>query len=85
MIRNIPARCSQSEISALIASDARKFEVQMPRSSEKKCKGYAFIQVSEAQLMKRLVHDLWAKCVPSRRSQRPLKIHPAKLVTMQYQ
>ena len=42
--RNVPARCSQSEIEELLQSVTANFKLQMPRSSERKCKGYAFVE-----------------------------------------
>lgn len=42
--RNVPARCSQTEIEQLLSYVTTDFRLQMPRSSERKCKGYAFIE-----------------------------------------
>eukprot|EP00438_Fugacium_kawagutii_P020132 Skav209754 [mRNA] locus=scaffold9:126835:129075:+ [translate_table: standard] len=77
MIRNVPARCSQAEIEELLSFVTQDFRLQMPRSSERKCKGYAFIE-GDAEVLRRLVHFLWQRQVPTRRSTRPLKIHPAQ-------
>ena len=78
MIRNVPARCSQSEIEELLQSVTANFKLQMPRSSERKCKGYAFVE-GDPEVVKRLAEFLWTNPhVPSRRSTRPLKIHPAE-------
>lgn len=43
-VRNVPARCSQTEIEELLSFVTWDFRLQMPRSSERKCKGYAFIE-----------------------------------------
>ncbi|CAL1162409.1 unnamed protein product [Cladocopium goreaui] len=77
MIRNVPARCSQTEIEQLLSYVTTDFRLQMPRSSERKCKGYAFIE-GDADVMRRLAHFLWQRQVPTRHSLRPLKIHPAR-------
>lgn len=42
--RNVPARCLQTEMEELLMSVTTEFRLQMPRSSERKCKGYAFIE-----------------------------------------
>eukprot|EP00435_Cladocopium_sp_Y103_P008978 s2992_g2.t1 len=77
MIQNVPARCSQTEIEQLLSCVTTDFRLQMPRSSERKCKGYAFIE-GDADVMRRLAHFLWQRQVPTRHSLRPLKIHPAR-------
>lgn len=43
MIRNVPARCAQAEIEDMISSVMPDFKLQMPRASDRKCKGYAFV------------------------------------------
>lgn len=76
MIRNVPARTSQCEMEDLLRSVTGDFRLQMPRSSERKCKGYAFVE-GDCEMIKRLAAFLWQGQVPTRRSTRPLKIHPA--------
>ena len=42
--RNVPARTSQREMEDMLRSVTNDFQLQMPRSSERKCKGYAFVE-----------------------------------------
>ncbi|CAJ1379588.1 unnamed protein product [Effrenium voratum] len=79
MIRNVPARCQQEEVDRLIQVITPNFETRMPRSSSCKCKGYAFVEVDSPATMQLLAYFLWQARVPTRQSNRPLKIHPANL------
>eukprot|EP00435_Cladocopium_sp_Y103_P019847 s424_g4.t2 len=76
LLRNVPARTSQLEMEDLLRSVTNDFRLQMPRSSERKCKGYAFVE-GDFEVIQRLAAFLWQGQVPTRRSTRPLKIHPA--------
>ncbi|CAE7241363.1 unnamed protein product [Symbiodinium microadriaticum] len=79
MIRNIPARCTEPEfrmyLNTLAISD---FVLEMPKTSLSKCKGYAFVQMRDPHDLIALAREIWQKCVPSRMSSRPMKIHPAE-------
>eukprot|EP00439_Symbiodinium_sp_Y106_P006184 s7195_g1.t1 len=81
MIRNIPARCTEPEfrtyLNTLPISD---YVLEMPKTSLSKCKGYAFVEMRDPCELVVLAREIWQKCVPSRMSLRPMKIHPAEPV-----
>ena len=78
MIRNIPARCQEQELSDVIGMVTTNFDLQMPKGAGRKCKGYAFVQ-ADSVTMQHLVKALWMTTIPARQSTRPLKIHPTSL------
>ena len=79
MIRNIPAHCTEPEFRMYLNTLAiSKYVLEMPKTNLSKCKGYAFVQMGNRHDLVALARELWQKCVPSRMSPRPLKIHPAE-------
>ena len=79
MIRNVPARCTEPELRMYLNTLAvSKYVLEMPTTSLSKCKGYAFVKMADPHDLMALARELWQKCVPSRESPRPLKIHPAE-------
>ncbi|CAE7563014.1 unnamed protein product [Symbiodinium natans] len=79
MIRNVPARCTEPEMYAYLRTKTpSNFVLQMPKTSTSKCKGYAFVLATSPHEIAELAKALWQQRVPSRMSNRPLKIHPAE-------
>ena len=76
----MPARCSEVELMDLIRGVTEEFSLEMPRSSNRKCRGYAFV-CTAAHIMPRLAGFLYQRQVPTRQSSRALKIHPAGFET----
>ena len=55
------------------------YELQMPRTSLAKCKGYAFVAMRDPRALTHLADALWQQRIPTRQSARSLKIHPAEM------
>ncbi|CAJ1399177.1 unnamed protein product [Effrenium voratum] len=79
MICKLPARCTQAELTAFIRKTVPGFELQisLPRSESGRNRGYGFVQVRHGS-MRELVRRLWNSRIPTRQSQRPLKLQPAR-------
>ena len=53
--------------------------LEMPKTRQSKCKGYAFVEMGDPNSLAALAAALWQQSVPTRASTRALKIHPAEL------
>lgn len=71
---------------ALRCRDPPRLELDRRRSQaeDRKCKGYAFV-CTGAHIMPQLAEFLWQRAVPTRQSERVLKIHPAGFETLRFQ
>ncbi|CAE7199886.1 unnamed protein product [Symbiodinium sp. CCMP2456] len=79
MIRNVPARCTELELRVYLSTQTTDdFVLEMPKTSPAKCKGYAFVQMADSVALAALAKALWQQTVPTRKSARPFKIHPAE-------
>ena len=79
MIRNVPARCTELELRVYLSTKTTDdFVLEMPKTSPAKCKGYAFVQMADSVALAALAKALWQQTVPTRKSARPFKIHPAE-------
>ncbi|CAE7642448.1 unnamed protein product [Symbiodinium sp. CCMP2592] len=79
MIRNVPARCTELELRVYLSTKTTDdFVLEMPKTSPAKCKGYAFVQMDDSVALAALAKALWQQSVPTRKSARPFKIHPAE-------
>ncbi|OLQ11029.1 hypothetical protein AK812_SmicGene5231 [Symbiodinium microadriaticum] len=79
MIRNVPARCTYLELRVYLSTQTTDdFVLEMPKTSPAKCKGYAFVQMADSVALAALAKALWQQTVPTRKSARPFKIHPAE-------
>ena len=79
MIRNVPARCTKLELRVYLSTQTTDdFVLEMPKTSPAKCKGYAFVQMADSVALAALAKALWQQTVPTRKSARPFKIHPAE-------
>eukprot|EP00930_Biecheleria_cincta_P066775 TRINITY_DN5303_c0_g1_i2.p1 TRINITY_DN5303_c0_g1~~TRINITY_DN5303_c0_g1_i2.p1 ORF type:complete len:224 (+),score=32.25 TRINITY_DN5303_c0_g1_i2:87-758(+) len=80
MLRNIPCRCKADEIKNIITAGgvpSEKWTMTMPAGSYGRNRGYAFITATDPATAMELVHVLWKRTIPTRVSQRPLKLQPA--------
>ncbi|CAE7237252.1 unnamed protein product [Symbiodinium natans] len=81
MIRNVPARCTETELRSFLESlTSTEYVLEMPKTSQTKCKGYAFVEMCDPLSLAALAEALWQQRLPTRASERALKIHPAKFV-----
>ncbi|CAE7642430.1 unnamed protein product [Symbiodinium sp. CCMP2592] len=79
MIRNVPARCTELELRVYLSTQTtHDFVLEMPKTSPAKCKGYAFVQMDDSVALAALAKALWQQTVPTRKSARAFKIHPAE-------
>ncbi|CAE7331578.1 unnamed protein product [Symbiodinium pilosum] len=84
MICNLPARCTRQELCTFLGSlvPGAAMNVTVPLSASGRNRGYGFVRAPESTITC-LVPVLWQKCVPTRKSTRPLKLQPANLNTLQ--
>eukprot|EP00440_Ansanella_granifera_P032132 gb/GFBE01034874.1/.p1 GENE.gb/GFBE01034874.1/~~gb/GFBE01034874.1/.p1 ORF type:complete len:184 (+),score=27.19 gb/GFBE01034874.1/:1-552(+) len=85
VIKNLPARCSHGElcdfIAELLGSPRRNsFHVHLPPSTGKgkRNNGFAFVTLHTVELAQQLVNAMWMKSIPSRPSNRILRLTPKK-------
>ena len=77
-----PLRCTQQELEAfLIDLVPGTMKLTVPKSQSGRNRGYAFVRAAEITVQQ-LVSALWRKCVPTRKSTRPLKLQPANMHKM---
>ncbi|CAE7425909.1 unnamed protein product [Symbiodinium sp. CCMP2456] len=82
MICNLPARCTQQELEAFLTDLVPgTMKLTLPLSASGRNRGYAFVRAAEITVQQ-LVSVLWRKCVPTRKSTRPLKLQPANMHKM---
>ena len=79
MIRNIPPRCKEQEIVAMLSIARVPFKLEMPKGAAKKCKGFAFVTAQTSDMLRELALALWQRPVPARFSNRRVLIHPADI------
>ena len=80
MIRNLPCRCKANEIKSMIMAGgvpSEKWTMVMPNGTKGRNRGYVFVAALDHATAMELVHVLWKQPIPTRVSQRPLKLTPA--------
>eukprot|EP00930_Biecheleria_cincta_P066779 TRINITY_DN5303_c0_g3_i3.p1 TRINITY_DN5303_c0_g3~~TRINITY_DN5303_c0_g3_i3.p1 ORF type:complete len:219 (+),score=27.77 TRINITY_DN5303_c0_g3_i3:71-727(+) len=80
MLRNIPCRCKAYEIENMIMAGgvpSETWTMVMPPATKGRNRGYALITAADPATATELVHVLWQQTIPTRVSQRPLKLQPA--------
>lgn len=79
MIRNIPARCSYQELDAFLrAHTPLPFGLSLPVNRSGRNCGYAFVTMADPLSLRSLVQALWQQRIPSRQSEKPLRLQPGK-------
>eukprot|EP00930_Biecheleria_cincta_P059219 TRINITY_DN44979_c0_g1_i1.p1 TRINITY_DN44979_c0_g1~~TRINITY_DN44979_c0_g1_i1.p1 ORF type:complete len:215 (-),score=31.05 TRINITY_DN44979_c0_g1_i1:168-812(-) len=80
MLRNIPSRCKEYELRKFLVDlgiPSHRWVLNMPLSGSRRNRGYAFVTAIDPATAIEIIKVLWQQSIPSRVSQRPLKLQPA--------
>lgn len=81
MLRNIPSRCKDCELRNFIVGlgiPSDMWSMNMPVSASGRNRGYAFVTAINSATATEIVNILWKRSIPTRASERPLKLQPAE-------
>eukprot|EP00930_Biecheleria_cincta_P092345 TRINITY_DN8220_c0_g1_i1.p1 TRINITY_DN8220_c0_g1~~TRINITY_DN8220_c0_g1_i1.p1 ORF type:complete len:235 (+),score=27.94 TRINITY_DN8220_c0_g1_i1:71-775(+) len=83
MLRNLPCRCKAYEIENFIIArgglPSKKWTMVMPAGTYHRNRGYAFITATDPATAMEIVHVLWQQRLPTRLSEKPLKLQPSSM------